>query len=277
MGNGGRSDVRKSILDDVGEIIDSALGLAGEKSLGKARHYRHRKSYQRLSTAPVVGFKGEALIGAIYEKVKSNLTGRTPSGENWRLTVNPAKKDEAKAKNRDRKLEVKLERRIIQLPGGWFNQVPTASGLVSNHSDKRGSIDLIQRCSDGSYEFIELKITSNNPLFAAMEILQYGILYVLARKNKQIRDACNEKELLQAKTIHLKVLAPTAYYDGCKLSWLENGINRGFKDFLKSQDLDLRMTFGFEEFPSCFEVKKDSFPEDDVIRKALSNRRSVYP
>ncbi len=267
----------KSILDDVGEIIDRELGLTGSKNLGKAPHYRHRKSYQRLSADPVVDFNAETLIRSIYAKVRSNLTGRKPSDKNWCLTINPAKNDKAKAKNRDKKLEVRLERSIIRLSGDWFNQVPTASGLVSEYSDKRGSIDLVHKCDDGSYEFIELKLTSDNPLFAAMEILQYGILYALAKTNKRIQDACNEKDLLQAKVIQLKVLAPTNYYEICGLAWLENGINRGFEDFLRAPDFDLEITFMFEKFPSYFNVREDTFPEDDVIRKALSNRTSVYP
>lgn len=271
--------MRKSILDGVGEIIDRVLGFTGKTSFGKAPHYRHRKSYQWLVATRTSTIKGEALIGAIYVKVASNLTGRTPSGENWRLTVNPAKDDKAKSRSRDKKIEVWLERRIIQLPGCWFNQVPTASGLVTEHSDKRGSIDLVHRCGDRSYEFIELKVASNNPLFAAMEILQYGILYILARRNKSIQRACKEKELINAAAIYLRVLAPMEYYENeCSekvdLGWLESEINEGLKRFLKQESRNLNMDFKFEAFPEYFSLSP--FPSVEAIGKALESRRPVY-
>ena len=112
-----------------------------------------------------------------------------------------------------------------------------------------------------------------------MEILQYGILYILARAIKQIRDACKEEKLLKARVIHLKVLAPEKYYEGCKLGWLENEINCGLKAFLKDQKdqaLRFEMTFGFEKFPPGFKVCKDAFPEDSDIKKALKDRGPVY-
>lgn len=105
-------------------------------------------------------------------------------------------------------------------------------------------------------------------------------MYVLAKKNKHIRNACKDSELLQAKTIRLKVLAPASYYydydERYELAWLENEINRGLEDFLRAQDLDFEMTFKFEKFPLYFRTNKD-VPEDDVISKALLERTPVYP
>ena len=265
--------MRKSILNGVGEIIDGALGLCIDaKTIGKAPHYRHRKSCMMLSSEPVTDFDGKALIKKIYEKIESNLAAdRRPSRENWRLTKNHAKIDEGKANNREKKIEVKLERNIITMDD-WFNQVPTASGLVNERSDKRGSIDLVHRCDGQLYEFIELKVTSNNPLYAAMEILQYGVLYMLAR---QAMNAGEEKELLKAKAIHLKVLAPTNYYERFKkLRWLESDINSGLEKFLRERALPFQMTFKFEAFPPYFSLSP--FPKDEAIKQALEDRRSVY-
>lgn len=268
--------MRKSILNGVVDIIDGALGLRGDRSIGKAPHYQHRESCLRLSREPVTDFRAKTLINDIYKKVNSNLTpDRRPSKENWRWKKNCAKTDKSKAENRAKKLEVKLERTIIETSLDWVNQVPTASGLVNENSDKRGSIDLVHRCGGRSYEFIELKVTSNNPLYAAMEILQYGILYILARKNKRIYSAAADKKLLNAATIHLKVLAPCDYYEGFKLDWLENGINDGLKRFLEPPTFGFRMDFKFEAFPPYFSLSP--FPKDEVIKEALENRRPVYP
>lgn len=270
----------KSILSDVGDIIDGAFGLKriDGQGIGKAPHFRHRESCRTVSNEPVPYFDGKAnaLIRKMYEKIESNLNAdRSPSKKNWCLRKSYAKTGESKAKNRDKKIEVKLERKIVTIPDGWFNQVPTASGLVNKHSDKRGSIDLVHRCDGSSYEFIELKVRSDNPLFAAMEILQYGILYILARTNKQVKDVGEDKKLLKAKAIHLKVLAPTNYYKEFKLEWLESGINDGLKHFLVETNCGFLMDFEFEAFPSCFSLSP--FPTVEVIRKALKARKPVYP
>jgi len=268
----------KSILNGVIDIIDKALGLKriGEKSVGKAPHYQHRTNCLRLSKGPVTAFNVEALIDDVYEKVKSNLiASRSPSKENWRWKPNWAKTEETKAEKRRKKLEVKLERMIIETSDDWINQVPTASGLVNKHSDKRRSIDLVHRCGDRSYEFLELKVKSDNPLYAAMEILQYGILYILARTNEQVENTGKKKELLKAKAVHLKVLAPTNYYEGLKLDWLERGINDGLKRFLTAKESSFLMDFKFEAFPPYFSLSP--FLNLEAIKEALEDRRSVYP
>ena len=272
----------ESVLNGVCAIVDKALGLRpiGGKGIGKAPHYRHRKSCLRLSREPPTDFDAKAaktLISEIYETVKSNFNeDRRRSTENWCLPTNPAKKGDGNEKNREKNIEVKLEREIITTSGGWFNQVPTASGLVNGHADKRASIDLVHRCEDdGSYEFIELKVTSNTPLYAAMEILQYGVLYIFARMNQQMYSAAADKTLLKAATIRLKVLAPCGYYEGCKLDWLENGINEGLNCFIKANHCGFSMNFKFEAFPSYFSVSP-SFPDRKAIKEALEDRRSVY-
>ena len=263
----------KSILDDVDDIIDRAFGLKriGEKRIGRAPHYRHRESYLKLSREPVNDLDAKALLNDIYEKVKSNWGhDREPSKENWRF------EKQTGISRKNKSPEVKLERAIVNIPeeiwpdaNNWVNQVSTASGLMNGSSDKHRDIDLVHQCENDSYEFIELKVKveSGAPLYAAMEILQYGVLYIFARGNKQIRDAVKDERLLKAKVIHLKVLAPCDYYKGCKLDWLEKEINGGLKKFLAERMPDLQMDFKF-----------DSFLQNDVIAQAFRDcRRPVYP
>jgi hypothetical protein len=273
----------ESILEAVGGKIDQVLGLGGKgRCRGTPPHYKHKFDGQFISGTPNGGLDGHALVKAIYDAIDSNWSKRSyaknPSPENWRLKKNPKKNDEIKNANRERKLEVRLEREIIDIDwpdeNDWFNQIPVASGLVGARSDKRRAIDLVHRLGDGAYEFVELKVNSDTPLYAAMEILQYGVLYIFARRDNRIKDAALEKRLLKAKIIHLKVLAPEKYYKSYALAWIEGEIRKGLKHFLAERKIKLRMDFSFEAFPSSFSLHP--FPSVAVIKQALSKRKPVW-
>lgn len=239
----------RSILKGVDDIIDNRLGL---KIIGKPPQYGHKESYQKLLGSRVdLGM--ETLIDEIYEQIKSNWIAsdyHRPSIENWRF-------EKQKAIGGDNKKEVALERAIVNIPAEiwsnaacWANQVPTASGLVDPDADRRRAIDLVYRRRDDSYEFIELKVdekSGGTPLFAAMEILQHGLLYVFSRENEETsRFVKKEPDLLQATNIHLRVLAPASYYAECDLAWLEVCIDRGLGSFLANRGLSFQMDFKFE-------------------------------
>ena len=99
---------------------------------------------------------------------------------------------------------------------------------------------------------------AGTPLFAAMEILQYGVLYIFSRENaKTLGYKVADIELLLATGIHLKVLAPATYYEGYDLSWLEENINGGLDNFLDPSERGFKMDFKFESLsliPSCSSV-----------------------
>ena len=85
----------------------------------------------------------------------------------------------------------------------------------------RRAIDFIHRCGKGWYELIELNVDERGgtSLFAAMEILQYGALYMFSRKNAQrLVNVSADKAVFKAAGIHLKGLAPAAYYAGYNLA-----------------------------------------------------------
>ena len=262
----------ESILYTVDRLTDEMLNL---KCIGQVPQYQHKEHCQNLTKLPD-GFDGLSLIQGIYERIESNWNKahyRNPSRKNWRF-------DEPRGKIADKNTdpEIKLERAIVNLEINsppdyvWVNQVPTSSGLVHPRADGPRHIDLVHRRDIRAYEFIELKVESNNPLYAAMEILQYGILYIFSRRNKQISDAVKDKRLLEAKTIDLKVLAPHDYYKGSKLDWLEIEINRGLKHFLRGPTFGFEMDFGFEAFPLSF----SPFPTDEAIKRVLDHRRPAY-
>lgn len=235
-----------SILADVDDIIDEALGL---KDIGGRPFHKHKTSCRELTKRPVKEFDASALIGKIYTKIGNNWDNSTyhkMSEENWRFD----KKTNVSKKNKSP--EVLLERAIINIPqelwpeaADWVNQVPTASGLVSPSADGSRRIDLVHKSGDKEYEFIELKVGSDTPLYAAMEILKYAVLYIFAREHAGMsKYVKKENDLLKATKVHLRVLAPVSYYAPYNLSWLENSIDRGLASFLSK--FNFKMDFKFE-------------------------------
>ena len=248
MVNGGRCRVPEpSILAGVGDVINEALGLKDSRF-----KYKHKKACQLLSEGIGPAFDAKALIGNILAQVKRNRDQtRLPSDKNWRWEKHP----EIDSDNRSP--EVKLERQIVRSSeNDWVNQVPVSSGLAGS-GDRRRAIDLVHRCGGGWYELIELKVGSDTPLFAAMEILQYGVLFIFSRKYSEKLGYTEKHEydeesikMLNAPGIHLKVMAPTTYYAGYHLQWLKEAINTGFDRFMAGRGY--KMDFEFESFDlSC--------------------------
>jgi len=229
-----------SILAKVDSLIHEALGLKSG-----SLNYGHKTTCLELSGVAQPSFDAAALIENILAQVKENWHGQRSrsDNQNWRWTKN------VKIDRKNSSPEVALERWIVRTTGeDWVNQVPVASGLADSAGGRR-AIDLVHRCGDGWYEFIELKADERGgtPLFAAMEILQYGVLYMFSRDNAQpLGYAEKRNELLRAAGIHLKILAPAAYYDEYNLSWLENSINEGLGSFMARRNAGYRMDFSFE-------------------------------
>lgn len=274
------------ILKDVGMVINKALGLQGGQT------YEHMTTCLLLSGQPPKKFDGKALISSIFKrvevhwsKVPPNLRKQRPESKNWlherpvRLSSDPNKR------------EVTLERLIaaINWPDSekWVYQVPTASGLTDSKNGKKRSIDLVHwsKKERNWYEFIELKVNKSGgtPLFAGMEILLYGLLYLFSRSHaKELGYDLTNKPILRAAGIHLQVLAPVEYYDEkrIQLDWFEDEINEGLKCLIKEQQFHpLSMDFEFQQFPPTF--PPDSLPNDPIaaypiIAPALENRSPVY-
>lgn len=250
----------KGILKGVNDLIDSALKLKTGLNLktGKTPRHSNKTSCRQLTESPLSGFDASILIAGIYDQIGANWDAsdyHKKSEENWRL-----KKQKGISPNNDSP-EVSLEREIVNIPveiwpdsKNWFNQVPIASGLVGPNEGGR-RIDLVHDCGDGVYEFIELKVGSNTPLYAAMEILKCGILYIFCRQDKRASEYVDRKgELLQAEKIQLRVLAPAKYYVEYDLSWLEQSIDSGLANFLTQRKFAFEMDFKFSSWslvPIC--------------------------
>jgi hypothetical protein len=243
-----------TVLSGTEEIINCWMTF--EK---KSRRYLHKSACQELSRR---GSSGDAvaLIEDLYNKIDANWMERkrvkAPSKENWRY-----EKKQGLARN-NKSPEKQLERSIVELLGqNWVNEVPTASGLTSSHALKRANIDLVHRIRPACYEFIELKIVSNHPLYAAIEILRSGLLYIHARANQeQMKYSSIDNELLKADEVRLRVLAPDHYYCGYDLGWFEKKLSAGIAQFVAAavqtsqlRGSRLKVNFKFTAFPAGFQ------------------------
>ncbi len=245
-----------SILAGIGSLVDEWLRI---ELMGKPPHYRHRSAALELSrrNEPITGTRD--FLEAGYEQIHNNWLAAieagysNPSKENWRwkrhLELSPANTSP----------ELNLERAIVNALGeDWSNQTPTASGLVGPATDKRAAVDLVYRENPTTYSLIELKVDSDNPLFAAIEILTYGLLFVWARNNVDRLGYDVEKQpVLAAKEVTLAVLAPGDYYRDFELANLASAIDTGFREFGTLEDLTLG--FEFKKLPA--ECTPGSRPE----------------
>ena len=115
-------------------------------------------------------------------------------------------------------LEKQLEKAIVRdLDEEWTNQMPTASGLVTS-GERQRNIDLAHFRGMREFELIELKVESDTPLFAAIEILKNGITYLFSRRHRErLGYRESDQAPLWADVIHLRVLRRPGIFMGITL------------------------------------------------------------
>lgn len=203
-----------SLLYGVNAAVCGALGIT---------NLRHRSALHSLQIPD-----GIDIASIVHEVIASNWfaggasENKDRSRQNWRWMLQP------QIGGTNRSPEVVLERAIASacaIAGrtDWANQIPVAAGLIQGASDGRRAIDLAQRKDDGSYELIELKIASDTPLYATVELLGYASLWLLARKALPV----TKPALLASDCIRLRVLAPNAFYAPFELQTLERAVHDG--------------------------------------------------
>jgi hypothetical protein len=267
-----------SIIGGMHEIIDTWLETEGVGT--RSPHYENKEacllvSERTMSPAPApIADLLHAIAQKWMENDKPDLVRRVlGSTANWRFEHCP------KIDPSNKSVEKRLEKRFATEDSpDWANQVPVASGAASPYSDRKTSIDLVRRIHKGSeYVFYELKIGSDNPLHAAIEVLRYGIIYLAARDRvaaeppDSLKLVMKDKELLQASCIHLAVLAPESFYRGDErynLDLLTKAINDGLESFLACRSFVLTtMDFTFEALPEDWETL-DIIP----LQSAIANQ-----
>ena len=220
-------------------------------------------------------------IGRAIETIESNWSGKkSRSRQNWRSKVVLLDENSGYLTNPNWKYsEVGLERHIVvacaEVCAGrrdLWNQMPVASGLLPLpskdpngkrpvSSEGRRAVDLIYRPegAKGPVEFLELKVqrrsgSRDSLRDAALELLEYGVLYLFSRKHrktlgydKPIED--NAYEVLDAPYVRLRVLAPPNYYEGQDIaSFSIDAANRALEGYIRENEFgDLKMDIGFEQ------------------------------
>ncbi|WP_119269793.1 hypothetical protein [Taklimakanibacter deserti] len=255
---------RLSLFDGVDHFVSDFLGITS---------CRHWSAVLELDRRGVSDFDGPALVTGLFSQISANWHAclaeleRFPSVENWRwfdpkVNISP----------HNASPEVTLERAVTaaavaQRRRDWSNQIPIASGLIVGPGDRRRAVDLVHQRGSGAFDFVELKVRSNNPLYAAIEILQYGLVWLLSRQNRDIL-GYGGKTLIMASDVRLSVLAPSTYYRDLNLSWLANGLTEGVQALGEANGVLL--SFGFDAFPQWF-----SWPgaEPATVLSALDARR----
>ena len=243
------SDSSTKILEGIDDVINSHLFVDGRFTPDYT--YSQRRSCNELSETAPMSFNGAKLVADMYQCIEANLdkrpANRTPSPENWKLR-STKDHDMRRPSVKNQSAEVKLERAIVEKwPRSWNYQIPVASGLFDEHSDKRRAVDLVFDHQADHFDLVELKIKSDTPLYAAMEILRYGLVYLASRNDRagNLKYKTADLPVLRANKVTLGVLAPEGYYAGSKLKWLQDGINDGLKHL---PQLDLTIDFRFEQF-----------------------------
>lgn len=246
----------RSLFDGVDAAVCAFLGIAS---------LRHRSALHELGRRAVVT---RGSVAAALDTVASNWERSSRAGAgsaskaNWRWCVPQTAIGED-----NRSPEVLLERAIAKacVAAGrtdWSNQVPIASGVVRPSAERRRAIDLVHQLGEGHFEFIELKIASDTPLYAAFEIISYAGVWLVSRHYD-----CG-KQLLEAKRIDLRVLAPAAYYNPYSLGRIERTLNEELQEYGKRYGAEL--SFGFQVLPAGFEPL-GRYRDDEVL--ALINGR----
>ncbi len=273
---------RGEIIPGAGSIIDHWLGL-DETWSGSPPRYQHKESFDRLCVEGPSQRDGLDLVKRLYNELATAWHGtmatapRSTGSSNWRFKKRPDIAPEHPGS------EVTLERAIVQVTdSNWTNQSPTLAGVL-DAGGRACNLDLIHR-EGTAYTFIELKVADKGPLYAAMESLQYGIVYLFSRVHAvPLRYDANQVEVLRATAVHLRVLAPAVYFPDKCGPWthrlqtvLSDGIATLGNELLLAP---LTMDFAFERFPIGFEWSPEQIDQDESrtnLLWALHQRKDVF-
>lgn len=227
----------KSLLEGVDEAICRTLQITG---------LSHRSALLELGRRAAIP---RGVVETAYEAIVENwrrckaaqLSSR--SAENWRW-----RKPQLTIAAHNASAEVVLERALVaacERRGrlDWSNQVPVASGVAGAFAERRRAIDLVCQKAPDHFEFIELKIASDTPLYAAIEIIRYVCIWLVTRA--EAKDAASP--LLNASRIDAVVLAPGDYYAGYRLKALEQQLHAELAAL--GDRYGAMLTFAFESFP----------------------------
>jgi hypothetical protein len=226
----------KKCVDDLVKVGLSKDGLSKTQAIQLCR----RPSSRLILLETIRGF---------YESMNCEGWKNSSVGSNWIWRYKAEGETESK--------EVLLERAVAFLDKNlWACQMSTSSG-IQGKSHRRRAIDLVRRVGSRQYAFVELKVESDNPLFATFEILGYALAYLHAKANRW--GGSGEHNVFDAERVELTVLGPKDWYNYSKkgtekrfdegLQWLHEEIAESLNDFCKENFSDTpTFAMKFREF-----------------------------
>lgn len=225
---------------------------------------RHRSALMALGDRGAIAAD---VVARVFETIATNwrqarLGSGGSSRQNWRWY-----EPQLYLAAHNTSPEVKLERAIAAAGGGWSNQVPICSGVAGPCADRRRAIDLVHKVGEGHFAFVELKIASDTPLYAAIEIIGYCCVWLLSRGEPQSA----ERELLAAQQVDLVVLAPAAYYARFRLDGLAAALNAQISAMGRAHGV--KLAFRFEVLPDA--LTHDPLPPPREILALLDQRERL--
>jgi hypothetical protein len=123
--------------------------------------------------------------------------------------------------------------------------------------------------------------TGGAPLFALMEIVLYGVVYLVLRKERKwLPEAPGDPCVFAAHNVGLRVLAPKDYFKRFHhLAWLEEQLNDALPKIVES--LDFGEHFGMtvsSHWPSTLEEWDDNILGDDSrLLSCLADWQPAFP
>ena len=232
-----------SLFDGTDKLICDALGIQRRKKL----------NHRTLRIEPLSDEIAFSLINRLYEQMIANFSGQpvSQSEKLWCCRREPEIRDDNVNK------ETMLEKAVAILAEEghmpeWFNQCPVASGITDPNKDRSRAVDLIH-LSGGKARLIELKWTSNTPVHALFQILEYGLAYVFAQFH--MRELHLEKKrLMQVEQVQLEVVGPREFFDHEKRSDLFSRMDKAVSKFAEEKtDGALSMSLRELSFPAEFD------------------------
>ena len=269
----------KSIFDEFDRLIVQAL------KVNTQRHKSYVSACREVVSSEVPTFLNPSLVSTLFKQMERNWNNGDLSNErthrnlptNWCLRTRRPIGHTAKNGRENISGETILERAIVRLSDEgkleeeWYNQIPTASGLVGSDAGKSCNVDLV-RFEDGVAEFVELKWrnvaqdpNSNNhaPLAALFQVLHYGLVFLFSRLNSKLMDQYWDRPLIKAKKLRLSVLSTPLFYRSSNCQPYAMSLARGL-NALHDEHANLpEMSCRFLQFPVEFKFPFESGSELD--------------
>lgn len=254
------------LFEDVDVFFNAGLGV---------QDFRTRTAALALARTVPVQLDGTAFVAGLFERLSVNwdrCMSRKPRGSQQNFRWHEPRTGIA---HLNPSPEVTLERALMRAIANagradWSNQVPLVSGISGPHIGKRRAVDLVHHMNGGGFELVELKVASNTPLFAALEILQYGLLWLLSRRDRHLLSYADRK-MLDVATLHLSILAPRAFYSSAPLGGLAATFDRGVAALGKNAGIEMR----FEEKAFSDDFQWPAVYSDGELLAFLDHRQPV--